>query len=89
MMVRPLIKLIVLSFYCVTFVKSFDFPNESANIILAIMDYFKICNPIIINTLLKNQDLILVTYLLVYMNDFAVWVTKKRFHQSKDIGRTP
>ena len=43
----------------------------------------------IINTLLKNQDLILVTYLLVYMNDFAVWVTKKRFHQSKDIGRTP
>ena len=53
MMVRPLIKLIVLSFYCVTFVKSFDFPNESANIILAIMDYFKICNPIIINTILK------------------------------------
>ena len=56
MMLRPLVKLIILCFLNVTFVRCLDFSNTlSANVILTIMGNFKIRNPIIINTQSKRS----------------------------------
>ena len=82
MMVRPLMKLMVLCFYCVTFVKGLDFSNESANIILAIMDYFKICNPIIINTLLKPSKTLKLFKVFSYHGQ-QITFNRRNIHNSE------